>query len=264
MIENKVSPMIHIITNYVTMNDLAQITLCYGGKPLMATHHEEITEITSMANGLLINIGTLEPYTMESMVKAIKVANENNTPVVLDPVGVQASKLRKDFCVQLIKNNKISLLKGNLSEIKTLIGESTKHIGIDSLDNELSKEVTDKIDEFSREMNCIIVVTGEVDYVTNGCEAYFVSNGVEKMSDLTGTGCMLGAILTTALAMYDNSNERFEAALRAVTAFGICGELALQDLEENQGLLTYKIKLLDYISLIDLNHIKSFGKLNKK
>ncbi|MEG2354077.1 MAG: hydroxyethylthiazole kinase [Clostridium sp.] len=264
MIENNSSPMIHIITNYVTMNDLAQTTICYGGKPLMATHHDELREITSIASGLLINIGTLEPYTMESMEISMKVANDNNIPIVLDPVGVQASKLRLNFCVNLLKNHKISLLKGNLSEIKTLIGESTKHIGIDSLDTELSKDVTDKIDEFAKEIQAIVVVTGEKDYITNGHEAYFVYNGVSIMSDLTGTGCMLGAVLTTAIAMYDTNEDRLQAALRAVTSFGICGELALGSLNKKDGLLSFKLKMLDMINLITVEELSELGDFEKK
>lgn len=200
------NPLIHMITNYVTVNDLAQVTINYGGLPLMATHHDELKEITKMANGLLVNIGTLEPYQMESSMISMKIAKEKGIPSVLDPVGVQASKLRKDFAKKLILEGEPSLIKGNLAEIKTLIGETSNSIGIDSFDDSLSENTKNKIKEYARERNLIVVVSGVVDFITNGEESASVKNGTYKMSKITGTGCMLGALLTLALSFYDHKD----------------------------------------------------------
>ena len=260
-IKKRVNPLIHMITNYVTMNDLAQVAICYGGRPLMATHHDEINEITRCANGLLINIGTLETYNMEASKIALKVANDKGIATVLDPVGVQASTLRKKFGSNIIKEYKPTLIKGNLSEIKTLVGETSKSIGIDSLENYISNKTKNTIMEYAREFNTIIVVTGEEDFITDGFKCARVSNGVSKMADITGTGCMLGTLLTVALSFYDDKESRFNEVVKAVISWGVCGELAEESLRANEGLLTFKYRLLDNISLLTDNIINKRKKV---
>ncbi|MDV5106299.1 hydroxyethylthiazole kinase [Clostridium perfringens] len=255
------NPLIHMITNYVTVNDLAQVTINYGGLPLMATHHDELKEITKMANGLLVNIGTLEPYQMESSMISIKIAKEKGIPSVLDPVGVQASKLRKDFAKKLILEGEPSLIKGNLVEIKNLIGETSNSIGIDSFDDSLSENTKNKIKEYARERNLIVVVSGVVDFITNGEESASVKNGTYKMSKITGTGCMLGALLTLALSFYDHKDLRFKEVVKAVSTWGICGELGEERLREKEGLMTFKHNLLDELSIINDETIKEREKV---
>lgn len=255
------NPLIHMITNYVTVNDLAQVTINYGGLPLMATHHDELKEITKMANGLLVNIGTLEPYQMESSMISMKIAKEKGIPSVLDPVGVQASKLRRDFAKKIILEGEPSLIKGNLAEIKTLIGETSNSIGIDSFEDSLSENTKNKIKEYARERNLIVVVSGVVDFITNGEESASVKNGTYKMSKITGTGCMLGALLTLALSFYDHKDLRFKEVVKAVSTWGICGELAEERLREKEGLMTFKHNLLDELSIINDETIKEREKV---
>ncbi|ELC8441201.1 hydroxyethylthiazole kinase [Clostridium perfringens] len=256
------NPLIHMITNYVTVNDLAQVTINYGGLPLMATHHEELEEITGMANGLLVNIGTLEPYQMESSMISIKIAKKKGIPSVLDPVGVQASKLRKDFAKRLILEGEPSLIKGNLAEIKTLIGETSKSIGIDSFDDTLSENTKNKIKEYAKERNLIIVVSGVCDFITNGKDSALIKNGTYKMSKITGTGCMLGALLTIALSFYDDSSLRFKEVVKAVATWGICGEIAEEKMKDKEGLMTFKHNLLDELSIINEETIRERKKVH--
>lgn len=256
------NPLIHMITNYVTVNDLAQVTINYGGLPLMATHHEELEEITGMANGLLVNIGTLEPYQMESSMISIKIAKKKGIPSVLDPVGVQASKLRKDFAKRLILEGEPSLIKGNLAEIKTLIGETSKSIGIDSFDDTLSENTKNKIKEYAKERNLIIVVSGVCDFITNGNDSALIKNGTYKMSKITGTGCMLGALLTIALSFYDDSSLRFKEVVKAVATWGICGEIAEEKMKDKEGLMTFKHNLLDELSIINEETIRERKKVH--
>ncbi|MDZ4993911.1 hydroxyethylthiazole kinase [Clostridium perfringens] len=256
------NPLIHMITNYVTVNDLAQVTINYGGLPLMATHHEELEEITGMANGLLVNIGTLEPYQMESSMISIKIAKKKGIPSVLDPVGVQASKLRKDFAKRLILEGEPSLIKGNLAEIKTLIGETSKSIGIDSFDNTLSENTKNKIKEYAKERNLIIVVSGGCDFITNGKDSALIKNGTYKMSKITGTGCMLGALLTIVLSFYDDSTLRFKEVVKAVATWGICGEIAEEKMKDKDGLMTFKHNLLDELSIINEETIRERKKVH--
>lgn len=256
------NPLIHMITNYVTVNDLAQVTINYGGLPLMATHHEELEEITGMANGLLVNIGTLEPYQMESSMISIKIAKKKGIPSVLDPVGVQASKLRKDFAKRLILEGEPSLIKGNLAEIKTLIGETSKSIGIDSFEDTLSENTKNKIKEYAKERNLIIVVSGVCDFITNGKDSALIKNGTYKMSKITGTGCMLGALLTIALSFYDDSSLRFKEVVKAVATWGICGEIAEEKMKDKEGLMTFKHNLLDELSIINEETIRERKKVH--
>ncbi len=257
----KENPLIHMITNYVTVNDLAQITINYGGLPLMATHHEELEDITGISSGLLVNIGTLEPYQMEASLIAMEIAKRREIPRVLDPVGVQASSLRKKFASEIIKKGNPTLIKGNLAEIKTLIGETSNSIGIDSFDDDLSENVKSKIKEYSKEINAVIVVSGVCDFITNGEKSAVVKNGVAMMSKITGTGCMLGALLTIAQSFYDDKELSFEEVVKAVETFGICGELAYESLKEGEGLMTFKHKLLDNLSLISEDVISQRGKV---
>lgn len=255
------NPIIHIIANYVTANDLAQVTINYGGLPIMTTYHEELRDIVKMANGLLVNIGTLEPYKMESSIISIKMAKEKGIPSVLDPVGVQVSKLRQDFVKKLILEVKSSFIKGNLSEIKTLIGETSSSIGIDSFCNFLSDYTKGKIKEYAKEKNLIVVVSGEIDFITNGEMSVSIKNGTYKMSKITGSGCMLGALLATALSFYDNKDLQFKEVIKVVAAWGICGELAKERLKEKDGLIAFKCNLLDEISIINDETIKKRGKI---
>lgn len=257
----KENPLIHMITNYVTVNDLAQVAINYGGLPLIATHHDELEDITGISSGLLVNIGTLEPYSMESSLISMEIAKRKGIPRVLDPVGVQASSLRKKFASDIIKKGNPTLIKGNLAEIKTLIGETSNSVGIDSFDDDLSENVKSKIKEYSKEIGCIIVVSGANDFITDGEKSAVVGNGVAMMSKITGTGCMLGVLLTIAQSFYNDKDLSFKEVVKAVEAWDICGELAFESLKEDEGLMTFKHKLLDNLSLINEEVIRERGKV---
>ncbi|MPQ43046.1 hydroxyethylthiazole kinase [Clostridium tarantellae] len=261
MLNKKKNPLIHMITNTVTINDLAQVALCYGGRPIMAINHEEMEEIISVSNGLLINIGTLEPYTIESMKLALECALKRKVPRVIDPVGVQASKIRRNLINDFIDNYKPHLIKGNLAEIKILIGEEINSTGVDSYENNISKSLKEKIMNYSKEKNTIIIATGKTDFITDGQRSVFINNGVSMMGDITGTGCMLGALVTIALSFYKDYNKSFEEVVKVVTAWGICGEKAKESLKDGEGLMTFKTKLLDNISLITDEEINKKGKI---
>lgn len=269
---NVKSPLVHSITNTVTMNDLAQIIYCYGGKPLMAKDLTEMEEITSISDGLLINIGTIERSEIESIKKACTVANNKGIPIVLDPVGAHVSKLRMNLTRELIENYKIALIKGNLTEIKGILGYVSSFKGLDSTDNELSKEFKEAIKGYCRETGVMIVITGEVDFFTDGEEGYYVHNGCDIMADITGTGCMLGALLAVALGFAapngDESNRviaenKRKEVIRALTTWGISGEIAKEQLKENQGLLSFKLRLLDNVSVITEEVRKEREKVTK-
>lgn len=246
----KESPLIHNITNYVTVNDCANILLACGGSPIMADDVDEVVEITSICSGLNINIGTLNQRTIPSMYLAGKKANELKHPVVLDPVGAGASTLRTHTANDLINNIQFSVIRGNISEIKTLAlgGGNTRGVDADiadvvTKDNLLS--VINFAKEFSKKTGAVIAITGAIDVVANDTQAYCIYNGHPMMSSITGTGCQLSSLIAAYVTA--NQNNPLEATVAAICAMGVCGEKAYKRLKEEDGNLTYRGYIIDAI-----------------
>jgi hydroxyethylthiazole kinase len=243
-------PLIHNITNYVTINDCANIVLACGASPIMADDCKEVEEITSICAGLNINIGTLNSRTIESMVLAGKKANELGHPVVLDPVGAGASTLRTETANRLLDEVKFTVIRGNISEIKTLPSGSGTTKGVDA---DIADKVTDEnIDEvisftkeLSRKTGAVIAITGAIDIVSDDKKAYVIRNGHPMMSSITGTGCQLSAM--TAAFVTANKENPLEAAAAAVCAMGFAGEIAHKRLSELDGNSTYRNYIIDAI-----------------
>ena len=243
-------PLIHNITNYVTVNDCANIVLACGASPIMSDDKDEVAEITTICGGLNINIGTLNNRTIESMLIAGKRANEFNHPVVLDPVGAGASKLRTETAMKLLENVKFSVIRGNISEIKTLASGSGTTKGVDA-------DVADKVTEenldsavafakaFAAKTGAVIAITGAIDIVADGNKAYCIRNGHPMMSSITGTGCQLSAMTTAFVAA--NPEHPLEAVAAAVCAMGYAGEIAHIRLSELDGNSTYRNYIIDAI-----------------
>lgn len=256
-------PLIHCITNYVTVNDCANILLGCGGSPIMADDEKEVEEITSICNGLTINIGTLNQRTVNSMIIAGKKANKLNHIVLLDPVGVGASNLRTETAQKLLKEIKFDVIRGNISEIKALALGSGSTDGVDA---KVSDVVTlDNLDEaiifargFSKKTGAIIVITGAIDIVTNENKTYIGYNGTPMMSKITGTGCMLSA-MTTAYCC-SNVEDLLVAAFTSITAMGVAGEIAFDRLKDFEGNSTYRNYILDAIYNMDYETLERGSK----
>ena len=243
-------PLIHNITNYVTVNDCANIVLACGASPIMSDDKDEVAEITTICGGLNINIGTLNSRTIESMLIAGKRANELNHPVVLDPVGAGASKLRTEPAQKLLEEVKFTVIRGNISEIKTLASGSGTTKGVDA-------DVADKVTEdnldsavafakaFAAKTGAVIAITGAIDIVADGNKAYCIRNGHPMMSSITGTGCQLSAMTTAFVTA--NPEHPLEAAAAAVCAMGYAGEIAHSRLSELDGNSTYRNYIIDAI-----------------
>lgn len=244
------TPLIHNITNYVTVNDCANILLACGGSPIMADDKNEVEEITSLCGGLNINIGTLNGRTIEAMVLASKKANALGHPVVLDPVGAGASALRTNTALRLLDEVKFTVIRGNISEIKTLAGVACATQGVDA---NVADKVTDKnLDSaiafakaFAEKTGAVIAITGAIDIVCDSKKAYIIRNGNPMMSSVTGTGCMLSAI--TAAYVTANPDATLEATAAAVCAMGLAGELAHNRLSELDGNFSYRNYIIDAI-----------------
>lgn len=244
------SPLLHNITNYVTVNDCANIILACGGSPIMADDKNEVEEITTICGGLNINIGTLNSRTIESMVLAGKKANELGHPVVLDPVGAGASKLRTDTAKRLLDEIKFTVIRGNISEIKTLAGASASTQGVDA--NVADRITDDSLDSaiafakaFSKKTGAVIAITGAIDLVCDSEKAYIIRNGHPMMSAITGTGCQLSAM--TAAFVTANPEDTLGAAAAAVCAMGLAGEIAHTRLMEPDGNSSYRNYIIDAI-----------------
>lgn len=252
MLENvrKNCPLIHNITNYVTVNDCANILIACGASPIMADDQDEVTEITAICAGLNINIGTLNSRTIASMVIAGKRANELNHPVILDPVGAGASSLRTKTAMQLLEEVKFTVIRGNISEIKTLaLGSgTTKGVDADVADKVTEENLDDVIafaKTFAAKTGTVIAITGAIDIVADDTKAYCIRNGHPMMSSITGTGCQLSAM--TAAFITANPDHPLEAAAAAVSAMGYAGELAHGRLTEMDGNSTYRNYIIDAI-----------------
>jgi hydroxyethylthiazole kinase len=259
------TPLVHCITNYVTVNDVANTLLACGGSPIMADDEKDAVEITSLCNALVINIGTLNERTITTMLKTGKKANELSHPVVLDPVGAGASKLRTDTTFKLLEEVKFSVIRGNISEIKTVSKGRGTTKGVDA---DISDAVTEKnLDEtvsFAKELSArtkaIIVITGAIDIVANSNKAYIIRNGHHMMSKVSGTGCMLTAIIAAYCAA--NPDNHLDAAAAAVCVMGLCGELAYDKVVKNDaGTSSYRTYLIDAISKLDAKTLEGGMKI---
>lgn len=243
-------PLVHNITNYVTVNDVANVLLACGGSPIMSDEPEDVADITSICGGLNINIGTLNERSIKGMFVAGKKASELGHVILLDPVGAGASSLRTNTAVDLIKEVKFSIIRGNISEIKTLALGSGTTKGVDAdvadkvTDDNLDSAV-DFVKDFARRSGTVVAITGAIDLVSDGETCYVIRNGRPEMGKITGTGCQLSGMMTAfAVANKDNLCE---AASAAVCTMGLAGEIAWSNMVDGDGNSTYRNRIIDAI-----------------
>lgn len=244
-------PLVHNITNYVTVNDVANILLACGGSPIMADEPSEVEEITSICGGLNINIGTLNQRTIEGMFLAGEKANALNHPVLLDPVGAGASLLRTDTAVNLMAKLNLTAIRGNISEIKTLAKGcgTTKGVDADVADAVTEENLTEAVafvKDFAQKNSVLTAVTGAIDLVSDGEVCYVIRNGAAEMSRITGTGCQLSALMTAFLIA--NPKNGLTAAAAAVCMMGLAGEIGKSNMLPGDGNATYRNRIIDAIS----------------
>lgn len=262
------APLVHNITNYVTVNDCANIILACGGSPVMADNEFEVEDITSISNSLVINIGTISDTVVSAMIKAGQKANELHHPVVLDPVGVGASTLRTEVVNQLLEKVKFSVIRGNISEVKTLYAGSGFTNGVDATEQDkVTTENLDEVIEFAQQLSvktgAIIVITGAIDIVVDDHQAFVIWNGHEMMSRITGSGCMLSSLIGAFCGA--NHDHLFESTSAAVCAMGLCGELAHEKVVKNDaGTSSFRNYLIDYMNKMDNSMLKAGMKIERR
>ena len=246
----KASPLIHNITNYVTVNDVANALLACGGSPIMADEPADAEEITAICTGLNINIGTLNARTIEAMFRAGRKAQDLGHTLLLDPVGAGASTLRTRTALNLIQALKFDVIRGNASEIKTLVlGSGTTH-GVDadkadSVSEENLSFMVKFVKDFAQSSGAIIALTGKIDLVADSGRCFVIRNGRPEMGRITGTGCMLSGIMAAFVAA--NPDRKLEAAAAAVCAMGLAGEIGYSHLQAHEGNSTYRNRIIDAI-----------------
>ena len=243
------TPLVHNITNYVTVNDVANVLLAAGGSPIMSDDADDVEDITSICGGLNINIGTLNKNTIPSMFLAGKKANALGHIVLLDPVGAGASRLRTDTANRLMQEVRFDAVRGNISEIKTLCtgSGSTKGVDADAVDAVTEANLDDGVQlvkAFAQKTGCIVAVTGAIDLVSDG-ERCWCRNGRAEMSRITGTGCQLSALMTAFLVA--NPDRKLDAAAAAVCMMGLAGEIGWANMQPGDGNSTYRNRIIDAI-----------------
>lgn len=247
----KKKPLVHHITNVVTINDCANVTLAIGASPVMATSLEEVEDMVKIADSLVLNIGTITDSVLESFFVAGQAANKKGIPVIFDPVGVGATPYREKIAQNILEKISVSIIRGNASEIFTLIGGKTVTKGVDS--GNVSVDHGQLAQKAASQFSSIVVISGEVDVISDGKNIVKIANGDPFLPCVSGTGCMLTSLIGSFAGC---SNDYFAASIIGTLVMGIAGERAKKAIGENGGIGTFRVKLMDEISNINEQIIK--------
>ncbi len=268
----KKCPLTHCITNYVTINDCANAVLAIGGSPAMANEEPEIAEFVNIAGATIINLGNLLDNQIQAMKKAATETKKTQTPLVIDPVAVGVSQLRNNMTKEIIDLSNVNIIRANMSEIKAIgklydiIDETSIAKGVDvSEDDKITTENLENnaetIEQIAKKLNTTIAVSGKIDIITNGKDTYYIDNGEEIMSKITGSGCMLSCVIGAFSAV----TTPLEAAIIGTLSMTIAGQLAYKTcLYNKQGSGSFRTYLIDELYNMDDEKIIKYAKLYKK
>ena len=241
-------PLVQCITNFVTVNDCANIILASGGSPTMAEHPLEVEEAVRKARALVCNMGAIDK--VEAMVLAGLEANRLGTPVILDPVGAGGTQLRRDAVKRLLEEVHFSVIRGNASEIRYLAGQQTTGCGVDvsELDEITEENLSSAVTmaaELAESLSTVIAISGKIDVISDGKRTCVLRNGCTTMARVTGSGCMLTALIG---AFCGANSDPFPAACSAMAAMGTSGEIAEEKRHRNHtGNATFRNDLIDAV-----------------
>lgn len=251
------SPLIHCITNPISINDCANILLAIGARPIMAEHPDEVAEITAIAKGLALNLGNITDARMASMKISAGTAKDKGIPFVLDLVGLSCSRLRQKYAKELLQIAVPDIIKGNISELRTLLGlPTTPGMGVEAGQKEMvtqenALEYAKIFQKQAREYHTLLLATGPIDLVVSSKKAYIIANGSNALASITGTGCMnnvlAGACLAGVHGISSQATNNTLAAILSCLLLGIAGE-NIQDIYLNQGPGSFHYSLMDSIS----------------
>lgn len=249
-------PLIHNITNFVVMNETANAILALGALPVMAHASEEVEEMASVANALVLNIGTLWPDLVDSMILAGRAANRAGVPVVFDPVGAGATSLRTTSAQRILDEVDIALVRGNAAEVAVLAGAEAEIRGVESMG--ASSEAMAVARALAKQRNCVVAVTGVVDHVVGPDVAFAVRNGHPLLASITGSGCIATTMCASFAAVSNGDHTR--AAAEALAVFGLAGERAA---ENASGPGTFHASLYDALAALTPSDVDTMTRIEE-
>lgn len=240
----KSAPLIHCITNPISINDCANAVLSVGAKPIMAQHPDEVCEITSVSNAFAANLGNITDTRLQSIQLSGKTAKRHRIPQIIDVVGVCCSHLRLDFAQEYIQEIRPDIIKGNISEIRALTGEDYAANSIDASQKDMKlEENISVVKRLSAKTGAVVLASGKTDIISDGNEVFLLHNGCEMLPLITGTGCMLNALT----AAYLSGGNSLSAALAGASVLGIVGELS----SSAPGTGSFRVALMDNLYTMD-------------
>jgi hydroxyethylthiazole kinase len=250
------APLVHCITNYVTINDCANILLSYGASPAMCEAYDEVFDFVKLSSALYINLGTFVKEQEQAAILASTSAKIHNVPVVLDPVACAAVPKKIQIINRIFQVGKIDVIKGNIGEIKFLAGQSSNVKGVDSLDN--GEGALESCIALSHKYNCVVAATGEKDFITDGKNSAIIENGTKILTKVTGAGCMLGALCGATCGA---DQDKFTATVTAILSMNIAGEEAFKK-ATSPG--SFRVKLIDCIYELSEEKLREGTKITWK
>jgi len=251
-----VNPLVHCLTNYVTVNDVANSLLSIGASPIMADSIDEVEEIVGISKAVYINIGTLNSTVLKSMEVAQNLAVSKNIPVILDAVGAGASSLRNKSTISILERS-VDIVHGNYSEIAYIASSVSNTKGVDASSLDESLDIISMAKKVAKKYNCICVATGEKDIITDSETTYAVKNGCREMGNITGTGCMLTGLIAASAAVEE---DFLLASTYATALMAISGERAF---ENYRGLGSFHVNIFNELSTIDEHIFEGAIKIEK-
>jgi hydroxyethylthiazole kinase len=252
------NPLVHNITNVVVTNFTANGLLAMGASPVMAYAQGEVAEMASIAGSVVLNIGTLRPEVVESMLIAGKAANGHGVPVILDPVGAGATRHRTETARMLMEELEIAIIRGNASEIANVAGENWSIRGVDA--GESSGDVFELAVSAAKKLKAVVVLTGKEDIITDGHTAFIVHNGHQMLTKVTGTGCLLSSVIGAFTAVEKNV---LKAAAAAVTIYGVAAEIAAETCADS-GPGSFQVEFLNQLYRVGEEDLKLRSSINQQ
>ena len=251
-------PLVHHLTNAVTINDCANMTLAVGASPVMSTHRDEVAEVVRASRALVLNIGMISDPIEEAMHIAGTEAKKAGVPIVLDPVGAGATRHRCDVAQKLITNVHPTVIRGNISEMRALLGETSHACGVDASGTE--DDALGVAVRVAQAFGCVVALTGARDIITDGKKYYCLQNGHTMLTRVTGTGCMTNSLIASALAVTDNA---LAAAVAGVLIMGLAGEVAHKSLFGSAAVGAFRVKLFDAVFALSSIEIEQYAKIEQ-
>ncbi len=250
-------PLVHHLTNYVTANDSANITLAVGASPVMAADPSEAVDMAAHAAALVLNIGTLSAAAVDTMVAAGKRAGELGIPVVFDPVGAGATPARTAAAERIIRETRPTVVRGNAAEIRAVSGLKAGIRGVDAVGDQADGEEVAR--SLARRLGCVVALTGRIDIVAAGGRVCRIANGHPWLAHVTGTGCMATSLIGCCCG---TGADPYVAAAAGLTAMGVAGELAHRSLGPGDGIGTFRVRLFDAVFALTADTVLRHGQLD--